>query len=227
MAKGYKQNERVDYWINLRGIIPGQEHKVFKLTKSLYELKQAPKQWHEKFDKALLTHGFMINESDKCVYSECVDESCVIICLNVDDILNFGSDLIIINDSKSVLCSKFDMKDMGEADVILEIIIEKYSNGIIFIQSQYIEKILRNFDQFEGYDVSTPFDHIVKLSKNKGNSASQQDYSRAIGCLTYITNCTRPDIAYAVSKLSRYTSNPTSNPTDEHWMAMRGVHGSN
>ena len=32
----------------------------------------------------------------------------------------------------------------------------------------------------------------------------------------YITNCTRPDIAYAVGRLSRYTSNPNN----EHWEAL-------
>ena len=35
----------------------------------------------------------------------------------------------------------------------------------------------------------------------------------------YLMNCTRPDIAYAVSKLSRYTSNPS----DDHWTALLRV----
>jgi hypothetical protein len=46
----------------------GQEGKVCKLLKSLYDLKQVPKQWHEKFDRTLTSAGFVINEADRCVY---------------------------------------------------------------------------------------------------------------------------------------------------------------
>lgn len=51
-------------------VVPRREHKVCKLIKSLYGLKQTPKQWHEKFDEVILSFGFKINEYDKCVYSK-------------------------------------------------------------------------------------------------------------------------------------------------------------
>ncbi|GKD51588.1 zinc finger, CCHC-type containing protein [Tanacetum coccineum] len=51
-------------------IMPGNEHKVCKLVKSLYGLKQAPKQWHQKFDEVVLSNVFLLNQSDKCVYSK-------------------------------------------------------------------------------------------------------------------------------------------------------------
>ena len=62
----------------------------------------------------------------------------------------------------------------------------------------------------------TPVDVNLHLSKNNGKSLSQQEYAQAIGSLMYVMNCTRPDIAYAVSKLSRYTSNPGL----DHWKAI-------
>ena len=57
-------------------ITPGQENKVCKLNKSLHGLKQAPKQWHEKFDNALLKNGFLFVEVDKCVYTKCIEKEC-------------------------------------------------------------------------------------------------------------------------------------------------------
>ena len=53
---------------------PGQEGKVCRLVKSLYSLKRAPKQWHEKFDIAILSSGFKINDCDKCIYVKDTDK---------------------------------------------------------------------------------------------------------------------------------------------------------
>ena len=50
---------------------------------------------------------------------------------------------------------------------------------------------------------------------------SQLEYARVLGSLMYIMNCTRPDIACAISKLSQYTSNPNQT----HWMNMKRVLG--
>jgi hypothetical protein len=54
----------------------------------------------------------------------------VILCLYVDDILIFGSNMDIINEVKSFLPKSFDMKDLGEADVILNIKLIKENSGI-------------------------------------------------------------------------------------------------
>ncbi|GKC75252.1 zinc finger, CCHC-type containing protein [Tanacetum coccineum] len=50
--------------------MPGNEHKVCKLVKSLYGLKHAPKQWHQKFDEVVLSSSFLLNQSDKCIYNK-------------------------------------------------------------------------------------------------------------------------------------------------------------
>ena len=121
------------YMSQLEGFVEsGKEKKVCKLVKSLYGLKQAPKQWHEKFDQVVLWYGFQINNGDKCVYVKQFDDSgCIILCLYVDDILIFGSNMHFINDVKSFLSSNFDMKDLGLVDVILGIKLIKKNDDMV------------------------------------------------------------------------------------------------
>ncbi|GKA08576.1 zinc finger, CCHC-type containing protein [Tanacetum coccineum] len=110
-------------------------------------------------------------------------------------------------------------KDMGEADVILGIRIKHESNGIAISQSHYIEKGLKKFNYFDCTPVSPPMDTSEKLMLNNGQAISQLEYSRVVGCLMYAMTCTRPDIAFAMGKLSRYTSNPGA----QHWQAIQRV----
>ncbi|GJT12276.1 zinc finger, CCHC-type containing protein [Tanacetum coccineum] len=164
-------------------IMPGNKDNVCKLINSLYGLKQAPKQWNQKFDEVVLSNGYLLNQANKCVYSK-FDESGkgVIIFLYVDDMLIFGTDQVQVDLTKKFLSSRFSIKDMGEAGVILGIRIKHESNGITISQSHYIEK-----------------------------AVSQLKYFRVIGCLMYAMTCTRPAIAFAVGKLSSliYTSYPS------------------
>ncbi|GJR97208.1 zinc finger, CCHC-type containing protein [Tanacetum coccineum] len=128
----------------------------------------------------------------------------VIICLYVDDMLIFGTDQVQVDMTKEFLSSRFSMKDMGEANVILCIKIKHGSNGIAISQSHYIEKVLKKFNYFDCTPVSTPMDTSEKLMANNGQAVSQLEYSRVIGCLMYLMTCTRPDIAFAVGKLSSF-----------------------
>lgn len=201
-------------------VASGNENKVCKLVKSLYGLKQAPKAWHEKFDKIILSFGFQVIDSDKCVYCKVQSNACIALCLYVDDILLFGSNLNIIHETKSFLCTKFEMKDMGVANVILGIKLTRSVDGISISQSHYVEKILERFGYTNCRSVKTPYDSSKPLYKNKsGVPVSQLRYSQIIGSLMYLANCTRPDISFSVSKLSRYTSCPDRT----HWEALDRV----
>ena len=157
-------------------VIPGQkkesmqtqEKKVCKLIRSLYGLKQAPKQWHQKFDELVLSFGFRVNEFDKYVYSKFEHEKDVIICLYVDDMLIFGTDLEEREKTKCFSSSKFSMKDMKEADVILGIKIIRNNDSISISKSHYIEKVLWRFNYKDCSPVATPFDPTYKLTRNSG-----------------------------------------------------------
>jgi hypothetical protein len=82
----------------------------------------------------------------------------VILCLYVNDILIFKTSLDVINEVKTFLCQSFDMKDMGEADVILNIKLIKEENGITLTQSHYVEKILSHFGYKDSKPSPTPYD---------------------------------------------------------------------
>ena len=72
----------------------------------------------EKVNQVILSYGFQINNSDKCIYVKKLnDGKCVILCLCVEDILIFGSILHVIEDVKSFLSINFDIKDLGPVDV--------------------------------------------------------------------------------------------------------------
>ena len=81
-------------------VVSGQENKVCKLKKSLYGLKQTPKQWHEKFDSVLMRDGFSSLGVDKYVYTKLINNECVIISLYVDDMLIFGTCLGVVLSTK-------------------------------------------------------------------------------------------------------------------------------
>jgi hypothetical protein len=139
----------------------GQESKVCKLTRSLYGLKQTPKQWHEKFDSCMIENGYKSNECDKCIYSKSWENSHVIISLYVDDLLTIGSNLHVINETKNMLRSHFDMKDLGVVNFILGMKITKTCDEIYLDQSHYIEKILKKYNFLDCKHVATPFDSSV------------------------------------------------------------------
>jgi hypothetical protein len=144
--------------------------------KSLYGLKQAPKQWHKKFNRTVTSAGFVVNEADTCVYYHFSGGEGVVLCLYVDDILIFGTNISVINDVKSFLSQHFDMKDLGEADVILNIKLIKAKSGITLEQSHYVENILSRFGYSDCKPSPTPYDPSLKLHKNREKGTDQLRY---------------------------------------------------
>ena len=80
-------------------------------------------------------------------------------------------------------------------------------------------KILRKFEHFDCKPVSTPYDPSSQLKKNREHSVAQIEHAHIIRSLMYLMNCTRPDIAYAVGRLSRYTQSLNH----DDWTIVRRV----
>jgi hypothetical protein len=114
------------------------------------------------------------------------------------------------------------MKDFGEVDTILGIKVNKHSSGYVLNQSHYIEKMLDKFKHLNIKEANTLFDSSsMNLNDYCDKMVAQLEYTSAIRSLMYPMHCTRPDIAFVICKLSRYTSKPNT----DHWKAIARVFG--
>ena len=128
----------------------------------------------------MLADGFKINECDKCVYIIKVMNHEVIVCLYVDDMFIMSKEIDDINATKRMLSNKFDMKDLGVADLILGVRIIKTPQGLALSQSHYIEKVLDKFKYLNFNVVKTPIVLSCTFKKNEGQSDSQLEYARVL-----------------------------------------------
>ena len=210
-------------------VVSGKEHMVCRLKKSLYGLKQAPRQWYKRFDTFMVGHGYTRSKFDNCVYfRQYGNGSFIYLLLYVDDMLIASKDRSLISKLKSQLCEEFEMKDLGAAKKILGMEIQRDRKGgrLFLSQGRYLEKVLDRFNMQNCKPVSTPSAAHYKLSagccptsEEDIESMSHVPYSSAVGSLMYAMVCTRPDLAYAVSVVSRYMHNPGK----DHWEAVKWI----
>jgi hypothetical protein len=156
--------------------------------------------------------GFVVNEADTCVYYRYGGGEGVIVCLYVDDILIFGTILNVIKEVKDLLSNNFEMKDLEEVYVIFNVkLLREGNGGITLLRSHYVEKVSSRFGFSDYQPAPTPYDPSVLLRKNQRIARDQLRYFQIIGSLMYLASATRPDISFAMSKLSRFVSNPRDN----------------
>ena len=98
-----------------------QKNMVCRLKKSIYELKQASRQWYFKFHQVIISFGFEMNLVDDCIYYKFCRSKYIFLFLYVDDILLASSDIGLLHDAKRFLAKNFDMKDLNNASFVLGI----------------------------------------------------------------------------------------------------------
>ena len=209
--------------------VKGKEHMVCKLKKSLYGLKQAPRQWYKKFDSFMVSHEYKRTDADHCVYfKKFTDGNFIILLLYVDDMLIAGNDSKLIGKLKERFFKSFDMKDLGPAKQMLGMRItrDRKAKKLWLSQEKYVERVLERFNMKYAKSVSTPLANHFKLRRSLCPTTTDEKekmasipYSSAVGSLMYCMVCTRPDIAHAVSTVSRFLSNPGK----EHWEAVKWI----
>lgn len=98
-----------------------QPHKVYRLLKSLYGLKQASRQWNIKLTEAFVQSGFIQSRHDYSLFTKSDGDAFVVLLVYVDDLMITGNDLGAIKKAQHALHQKFKVKDLGELRYFLGI----------------------------------------------------------------------------------------------------------
>ena len=208
---------------------------VIKLKKSLYGLVESPRLWNEKLNHELLRMGFQRLESDPCIYVRRTMRGkgrrrrthITMLGVYTDDIFIFGTDEGEVNRMKNRLKGLFRTKDLGAARWALGMAVHQEDDMIWLSQEKYLGDVLARFEEhikMRKLNPKTPLPPNIKLLKEALNdgersSAADKPYRELIGSLMYLAVGTRPDIAFAISLLSRFISAPS----ETHWKAALHV----
>jgi len=197
----------------------GKENYVCKLNKSLYGLKQSGKEWYETVDRMLCSIGLIQSKHDQCLYFAGNRE--VFITVYVDDFGVWGEEgqvMWFVNELSSVV----KIRDLGEVSSLLNLNIRRINKHSIAIDQELeIENLLREHKMLDCNGHYTPLNvDIFEIVKCGGKGAERCDetlYRRTIGNLLYISNCTRPDLSFAVSFLAQFCNDPLQG----HWSGVK------
>eukprot|EP00253_Pinus_taeda_P009653 PITA_09653 len=209
-------------------VVKGKKELVRKLKKSLYGLKRSPWMWYHKFDSFIRGLGFTRRKEYHCVYFKLIGDDVIYLVLYVDDMLLVGSDKEIIQDLKTHLSPKFDMKYLGAANYILGMEIKRgqTKRKLWLNQRKYVETILQRFNMHDSKPVKVLIPVRVKLSAKQCPKTQEEEedmpyvpYASAASYLMYAMVCTKPYIIHAVGVLSRFMSKQGK----EHWTTMKWV----
>ncbi|GJZ69558.1 zinc finger, CCHC-type containing protein [Tanacetum coccineum] len=199
----------------------GNSGKVYKLTKALYGLRQAPRAWNVKLDQTLKSLDFKKCNLEQAVYTKRSKNSILIVGVYVGDLIITGTPKKEIEVFKSQMEEKFEMSDLGLLAYYLGIEVTQTGGEITIKQTCYINKILKDTSMMDSNDAKIPMDpgtKLVKAEDGNGNSVDATYYRSLIGSLRYLLH-TRPDLSYSVRLLSRFMQNPK----DHHLKAVKQV----
>jgi hypothetical protein len=190
----------------------GQEHKVLRLLRAIYGLKQAALAWWKALDKSMAAMGCKRLLSDSGLFTyQGKGKARVVIIVYVDDVIFMGSDTVLIHELKDKFMKAWECRDLGDAKEFLRMRIKREKGRILIDQSDYLLKVVERFGLTNAKATVTPLPEGYQPLPNDApvNPALRSKYQQVIGSLLYIMLGTRPDIAYAVVKLSQFAANPS------------------
>lgn len=183
--------------------------RVCRLNKALYGLKQSPRVWYQTLSEFLTDAGFKPLNSDSSVFAK----GSMYIAVYVDDLLLIGPDINDIEIVKAQLSGRFSMTDLGPIAHYLgmKVTRDRQLRKLRLSQLSYLEEAIRSAGLWNCSPHLTPMGTSrlqPAAADYQADSAFKTRYQSLVGTLMYAMLGTRPDIAFAVSLVSRFASNP-------------------
>jgi hypothetical protein len=133
---------------------------------------------------------------------------------HVDDcLISCKSNTAMSKFSRKTL-TRFQGIDEGEVKeyLVCEVIRDREARTGKLVQAGYAERVLRTFGMRDCNPVLTPLDPNVRLTKRDSPKVVDPRLHRRmrsiVGCLSYLVNMTRPDLAFTYSQLSKFVQAP-------------------
>ena len=193
-----------------------------KLNRALYGLRDSPLLWYEEFASTLRSHGFVATKEEPCLFT--TQDRKVLILFYVDDILLLYHKACEQEAHKlwDQIKERYEVQEQGPVEWFLgiRVIRDRNNRTVTLVHDTYIEKITKKFGLADGTFPPTPLPS-EELIKNTEEASRDQikNYQERVGSALYTAIMLRPDIAFAVSKLSHFLTNPS----DQHMKAVERV----
>nr|CAN60617.1 hypothetical protein VITISV_003256 [Vitis vinifera] len=189
---------------------PSKPNHVCRLKKAIYGLKQAPRAWYTTLENVLLELGFDNSRADLSLF---IYRKHSIICyflVYVDDLVIIGNNTNFVASIIKQLGDRFFLKDMGLLHCLLGVEVVPTKARLFLSQHKYIRELLSTTNMSGAKVVSTPLSITQSLKLLDGTTnVDNTEFRRIIGSLQYLS-LKRPDISFAVNKLSQFMHKPTT-----------------
>jgi hypothetical protein len=167
---------------------------VYKLSKALYELKQASRTWYARLKSFLLEHGYVLGSVDKTLFTLIHGTDFLLVQIYMAGIIFGGSSHTLVSRFQEMTESEFQMSMMGELTFFLGIHVKQMKQGTFVHQAKYTKDLMKKFNMAELKPLSTPMSSAASLGPDEdGEAIDQREYRSMIGSLLYLT-ATWPDI---------------------------------
>ena len=206
--------------------VPTPPNHVCRLHMAIYGLKQAGRCWNAEIDGFLLSLGFAALDADPCIYRLHRDGRLVMLALYVDDIILAHHPSTSTTDIVSGLIARYGIKTLGPIGNFLGMDFDQREDGIFVNQARFITELLSRFNM-----TTCRTSRIPMVARTMLRAVSDEDesvtnpfpdltrYRQIIGGLTWLVTCSRPAIAFAVARVSKFSANPHNT----HWAAVAKI----